>query len=333
MASSKKLSKDERTKLYRLRRMSPKLSIRGIARELGRDHSTVLRELKRSSQVIGKHDDYYTQAQKAQEATHQRRVAASKRKMRLKSETVRHYVDLHLREAQWSPEIIAGKLSIMGYKLSAEAIYQWIVIERPDLKSSLLIAGKSRRRRRTRKAPRRLQQPATPKRSIELYTQDGKDRASIGHIELDAMHGQQGGTVVQNKVDRKSRKMFLDFAQSMKSQSYADVCITRLANDIPDSVLKTILQDNGSEHADHARVDIALGVLSFFCHPYCASERGTVENRNKALRRFLPKGTNFDDIPQEFLEWIEDYFNNMPMKILKFKTPNQVWEAELLKAA
>ena len=94
-------------------------------------------------------------------------------------------------------------------------------------------------------------------------------------------------------------------------------------------MLKTILQDNGSEHADHARIDKELKVLSHFCHPYCASERGTVENRNKALRRFLPKGTEFDGIPDEYVQWIEDYFNNTPMKVLGFKTPNQVWSENL----
>jgi IS30 family transposase len=73
--------------------------------------------------------------------------------------------------------------------------------------------------------------------------------------------------------------------------------------------------------------------MTFFCHPYCASERGTVENRNRVLRRFLPKGTDLDDISEEFLEWVEDYFNNRPMKVLGFKTPNQVWEEELLLAA
>jgi IS30 family transposase len=52
------------------------------------------------------------------------------------------------------------------------------------------------------------------------------------------------------------------------------------------------------------------------------------------LRRFLPKGTDFDDISEEFLEWVEDYFNNRPMKVLGFKTLNQVWaEEELLLAA
>lgn len=329
----KKLSKEQRNQLYRLCRMSPKMSYRGMAREIGVSHSTVIRELKRNSPVIGRHDDYYTQAQKAQEATHQRRVTASKKKMRLKSETIRWYVEFHLKQAQWSPEIIAGKLTIMGYPISAEAIYQWINQERPDLKSSLLIAGKSRRRRRAVAASRVKPQAAAPKRSIDLYTAEAKERQNIGHFEIDAMHGKQGGTVVQNKIDRKSRKMFLDFAPSLEARPYADLCIARLKRDIPPGVLRTLLQDNGAEHSDHLRLELALGVIAFFCHPYCSSERGTVENRNRVLRRFLPKGTDFDDISEEFLRWVEDYFNNRPMKVLGFKTPNQVWEEELRMAA
>mgnify|MGYP006286827409 CR=1 FL=1 len=333
MSGGKKLTKERRILLYRLRRMSPKLSIREIAREAGVSHSTAIREFARSSKVYERHDDYYTQAQKAQEAAHQRRVAASKKKMRLKSESIQHYTELHLREAQWSPEIIAGKLTLLGYPISAEAIYQWINTERPDLKSCLLIAGRSRRRRRAHKGHRRRIQPAAPKRSIELYSVEGRTRSEIGHFELDAMHGRRGGLVVQNKVDRKSRKMFLDFASSLESKPYGDLCIERLSRDIPKGVLKSILQDNGAEHADHARIDRTLGVHSFFCHPQCASERGTVENRNKSLRRFLPKGENFDGIPNDYLEWVEDYFNNMPMKVLGFKTPNQVWNEEIRNVA
>lgn len=332
MSGGKKLAKEDRVKLYRLSRMSPKLSLRGIAREVGVSHSTVIRELRRSSKVFERHDDYYTQAQKAQEAAHQRRVAASKEKMRLKTEEIRWYAEFHLHHVQWSPETIAGKLTAMGYPISAEAIYQWINHERPDLKSSLLIAGKSRRRRRAVGVARPKPQAAAPKRSIDLYTTDAKERQTIGHFEIDAMHGKQGGSVVQNKIDRKSRKMFLDFAPTLQAQPYADLCIGRLKRDIPSGALKTLLQDNGAEHADHARLERSLNVITFFCHPYCASERGTVENRNKALRRFLPKGANFDDIAPEFLEWVEDYYNNKPMKVLGFKTPNQVWAEGLLAA-
>lgn len=323
-----KLGKEERRKVYRMRRLG--YSVRGIGRELGRHHTTILRELKRNRDTYASDADYYTQAEQAHEATKCRRSMASRR-MRLKSVEIRHYVELHLREAEWSPEIIGGKLGTIGQSISAEAIYQWINVERPELKRCLLIAGKSRRRRRTGKG-HRSPVAAASKRSIEEHPEDAKERTRIGHFEMDALCGRKGTSVIQNKVDRKSRKMWLDLCPTLESKPYADICIERL-KDIPEGVLQTLLMDNGTEHADHTRIDDLLNLASYFCHPYCSSERGTVENRNKALRRFLPKGEIFDDLPREFLDWVEDYFNNMPMKILGFKTPNQVWEENLKLAA
>ena len=322
-----KLKKEERARLFRMRRF--RYSARAIARELGRSHSTILRELKRNASAIDPQADYYTQAQKAHESAYRRRSAASKGKMRLKCPEIQNYVELHLKGAEWSPEIIAGRLGRLGYHISAEAIYQYINIERPDLKSSLLIAGKSRRRRRAGKRHRVRILPAATKRSIEVLPLAVKERTEIGHLELDALQGQRGGAAIQVKVDRCSRKLFLDSAPSLESEPYADLLIKRLLRDIPEGILKTILQDNGSEHADHHRIDQVLKVLSYFCHPYCASERGTVENRNKSLRRFFPKGADLSGIPAEFLEWVEDYFNNLPMKVLGFKTPNEVWAEKL----
>lgn len=326
---TKKLVKEERTLLHRMigltRQGTHSYSMRAIARELGRSPSTILRELKRNAAAVDKHADCYTRATQAQAASHERRSAASKRKMRLKNETIRHYVELHLREALWSPETIAGKLTLLGYAISYEAIYQWVNEERPDLKQYLLVSGKAQRRRRSGKRHRRLKQPAAPKRSIELLPEAAKARASIGHLELDAIVGRRGGAVIQSKIDRHSRKLFLDKALGLNSDDYADILIARMKRDVPLGVLQTILQDNGAEHAAHSRVDAELNVQSFFCHPYCASERGSVETSHRGPRRFLPKGSDFDGIPEDFIEWLEDQHNNRPMKVLGFKTPNQVW--------
>jgi IS30 family transposase len=303
--------------------------------ELGRSHTTILRELHRNGEALKEGVDYYQQAELAQAATHERRVLGSRRKMRLKSREIRHYVELHLVEAQWSVGAISGRLTTLGYPISHEAIYQWIHYERPELKSNLPVAGKFRRRRICGKKHRRAARPvaAAPKRSIEERSEEAEARRTIGHFEMDAMCGQKGGAAVQNKVDRKSRKMFLDLVGSLTSEEYATKCIERLGKAIRPGVLKTLTLDNGSEHAEHLRMEKELGALVHFCHPHCASERGTVENRNRALRRFLPKGACLNDLPHEYLEWIEDYFNNMPMKVLDFKTPNEVWREELAKVA
>lgn len=328
MKCKEKLRISERRNLYKMRRLG--FGIRSIAGELGRSPSTVSREFKRHGRVVDRSTDYIEQAHQAQAAWEARKSEASRRR-KLKSEEIRHYVELHLREARWTPKTIAGKLTMLGYPISAEAIYQFINIERPDLKSSLWVAGRSRRRRRAGRKKRSFKQPAAPKVSIELLPKESKDRTEIGHLELDAIIGRKGKSVLQNKVDRSSRKIFLDKVKSLHAEGYADVLINRMKRSVPDGVLKTFLEDNGSEHAEHPRVDETLGTNSYFCHPYCSSERGTVENRNGVVRRWLPKGTNFDDVSDEFIEWVEDYFNNMPMEVLNFKTPNQIWHQALEK--
>jgi len=330
MKSSKerpKLTRKERVTMYNLLKFG--CSKRRTAKIMGRSHATIIRECKRNP--VDPNADYIEKGHYAHELAHFRRIAAS-RKMRLKTPEIRHYVNLHLKEAHWSPEIIAGKLTQLGYKISAEAIYQYINEERPDLKCCLLIAGKSRKRRRAGKQNRRKKQPAAPKQSIETLPIEAKERHEIGHFELDAMHGKKGQTVIQNKIDRLSRKMFLDKSPTLEAKPYADLLIKRFQRDVPKGALKTILQDNGPEHAEHKQIDSELGCLSYFCHPYCASERGTVENRNGALRRFLPKGVDLETIPDDFIEWVEDYFNNMPMKVLNFRTPNEVWVEGLKNA-
>jgi IS30 family transposase len=328
MKSYKKLTKEERIRLFRMRRLG--YSAHATARALCRSHSTILRELKRNASAIEPHADYYTHAQRAQELAHKRRSTASRRKMRLKCGAIRWSVEFHLVQAHWSPATIAGRLSLQGLKISAEAIYQYINLEKPELKGSLLIAGKSRRRRRSGMRQRIRLLPAAPKRSIEALPTAAKERQELGHFELDALLGKRGGPAFQVKVDRCARKLFIDRVESLESESYADKLIWRLQRDVPRGVLKTILNDNGTEHAAHQRVDATLGVRSHFCHPYCASERGTVENRNKALRRFLTKGGDFSGLNQDFIEWVEDYFNNLPMAVLGFKTPNEVWKEKLV---
>jgi IS30 family transposase len=52
-------------------------------------------------------------------------------------------------------------------------------------------------------------------------------------------------------------------------------------------------------------------------------EKGTVENINGLIRRFFPKKTDFDLVSDAQLQYVEDWINNRPMKILNFKTPNE----------
>ena len=87
------------------------------------------------------------------------------------------------------------------------------------------------------------------------------------------------------------------------------------------SPIKSITYDNGKEFSKHEIINKILNTVSYFCKPYHSWEKGTVENINGIIRRFFPKGTDFDTISEEAIKRVEDWINNRPMKVLGFKTP------------
>jgi len=89
--------------------------------------------------------------------------------------------------------------------------------------------------------------------------------------------------------------------------------------------------DNGTESSCHLLVDEALGMLTYHADPYSSYQRGTNENRNGRIRRYLPKKTSFDGLTDEDLQAIVDEINDTPMKVLDWETPNEVWYRELGK--
>ena len=89
--------------------------------------------------------------------------------------------------------------------------------------------------------------------------------------------------------------------------------------------------DNGTEASLHMLVDEALGMLTYFADPYSSWKRGSNENRNGRIRRYLPRGTSFEDLTQDELDAIVGEINDTPMKLLGYKTPNEVWDEEMAK--
>lgn len=325
---SGKLRIEERQQIHRNKGLG--YSLRRIAKILGRAPSTILRELVRNAFSYDQEDDSHTKARKSQEVVTSRRSEASKRKMRLKSEEIQSFVEKKLKEG-WGVIAIAGRVALEfpGYSLSPEAIYQWLLTERPELRQYLPVAGKARNRRIPGKK-RRFRAPSAPKTSIEERPEEANQRTEIGHLEYDTIHSRRPGrSAVLTTVDRKSRKTFLDKLSSLGSEECSNVLIVRIEKEVPPEHRHSMTSDNGSENADFEKVDKALGTKSYFCHPHCAPERGTVENRNRFVRKFFPKGTDFGDIPDEYLKWLEDYINNYPLKCLGFKTPHEVWDEEL----
>lgn len=294
-------------------------SLRSIARMLGRNHTTISRELIRNAPPVrkGRYLSHKAHARAVQKKSH------AHQRGRLKSEEIRRYVELHLSQ-HWTPEQIAGRLplELKGATISHEAIYQYIYTERHDLVLSL---AKHHKKRQKRGHTHKHRKPHIPNRiSIENRPKFIEKRVQAGHWERDSLVSRASKACLDVKIERKSRYTMIDQIERRTAEAVRIAIITRL-KPLPKSLRRSLTYDNGTEHADHDIINKALGTRSYFCHPYSSWERGSNENMNGLIRRFLPKKTDLSKVSPALIKQIEFLLNNRPRKCLNFKTPSEVF--------
>ena len=96
--------------------------------------------------------------------------------------------------------------------------------------------------------------------------------------------------------------------------------------------IASVTADNGPENAEHEKIAVVLKALFFFYHPYHSWEKGTVENRNGVIRRYLPRTTDISTWSQAELDEIADEINNTPTKCLDFQTPNEAYSSGCIQS-
>ena len=85
--------------------------------------------------------------------------------------------------------------------------------------------------------------------------------------------------------------------------------------------LKTITTDNGSEFAAHELITKEIGVKIYFTEPYSAWQKGAIDNGNKLIRQYIPKGTSFKKYSDKDIRQIQHKLNRRPRERLKFNSP------------
>jgi IS30 family transposase len=321
------LSIEEREEIQVL--LAEGYSRRAIAERLGRNHSSIVRELQKSRSFITKR---YT-PRLAQERTHLMRQARGRR-TRLKNKRIRTYVEEKLR-LKWSPEQIAGRLprDHPRQHISHEAIYQYIYsrVEREgwgvkvrgeDLRPYL---RRSHKRRRRKNVPYPSKQGQIRNRtSIEQRPQYIEKRRQLGHWEGDSMVSKQSSAGLNSLVERAT-----GFTKLKKLGDGGAVAtttaVTQQLAPLPEHLRRTLTTDNGKENANHEVITAHLKMRWYFCHAYASHERGTNENTNGLVRDYFPKKTDFALIPDERIQDVEDLLNDRPRKRLKYKTPREVF--------
>lgn len=326
----KHLSIEEREKIQAM--IWQKKSIRAIARELGRSHTSLSREVKRHNSV--KPDTYIPRLAQIRA---KERTKSRGRKDRLKNETVRTYVKEKLK-MNWSPEQISGCIkSDTGHTISHEAIYQYVYAQvyrngwgelRPGAEDLRLYLRRKQRRRR-RKGMRRCQRVLKPKgTSIELRPKVVDERKRIGDWEGDTVESCNHRPGVNTLLERRTG-YFLVTKVKNKTSSATVIAIDSRMKTLPEKVKLTLTLDNGFENSDYQSIEEKTGLKTFFAHPYSSHERGANENANGLLREYFPKGTDFATISDEEISRVEYLLNTRPRKRLGWKTPLQMMSGAL----
>ena len=241
------------------------------------------------------------------------------------------YIEDKIKNERWSPDAVMGSIKETGLKfktsICTKTVYNYI-----DQGIFAGVSNKDLWVKKTKKKRnyRKIREVALNNRngkSISERPEQIEDRTEKGHWEIDLVVGKQGTKpVILTLVERVTRKSLYVIAQN-KTQEEVVRAIERArkrASGNFDDVFKTITADNGSEFLDSEAIKRASRCKEvYYAHPYSSWERGSNENGNRMLRRFVPKGTDIGKITEQELAKIELWINNYPRRILGYKAANQ----------
>lgn len=314
MHKRSKLTEEERDSIAVFRANGK--STREIGRLLNREHSTILRELRRNRFGEGYN------AIHAQHRAEERKSNAGKR-YPLKDKDTYAYVIEKLRQG-WSPEQIAGRLALEEKRkiICHETIYQFIY--KKALKEDRLWEYLPRKQKhRRKKYGRKAQRSRIPQRvSIHERPTEINSRLVLGHWEGDTIEGLGHKDGIHTEVERVSR--YLLAAKVTAITSEVTIAVQKeLFTHLPEALRQSTTLDNGKENHLHYELK-NLEMKTYFADPYSSWQRGTNENTNGLVRRYLPKKTAFTNLSKEELDDIVSEINNRPRKVLQYKKPIEV---------
>jgi len=333
--SGRYLSMAEREEIAVLR---GRVSVRQIARELGRAPSTISRELRRNATCGDRVRRYRATVAQSQADRRARRPKTAKL---VAQPALREYVQAKLEgDERWSPEQIARRLVVdfpddEGMRICHETIYQSLYVQgRGALRRELtacLRTGRALRKPRRRVDQRR--ERIKDKVMISDRPAEVADRAVPGHWEGDLIIGKDSGSAIGTLVERTTRfTMLLHLPGDHGAVTVREAIQATIAT-LPAALRQTLTWDQGIELAQHRQLTFDTDLAVYFCDPHSPWQRGTNENTNGLLRQYFPKGTDLSAHGPQALARVAAGLNGRPRKTLDWKTPAEALAALLSAAA
>lgn len=303
------------------------LSLRTIARQLGRSASTIGRELARNAQPTRQWSGPYD-GERAHRLAARRRQWDARFKLARQPDLATH-VRQHLAMGL-SPEQIAGRLARekAGMRISHESIYRFVyhrARQHDHLWSRLLPHAKPRRGRFPRRGGSLVN---LIKRRVPIAErpQIVAERSEPGHWEGDLMAFRRNRQAVLVLHERHSR-FSCAFRLPDKTAATAIARMIAAFSLLPKPLARSITFDNGGEFAQHYRLNDQLGMDTYFCDAHAPWQKGGVENAIGRLRRALPSPTDLNTLPDGAIDDILAAHNDQPRKVLAFQSPSELFQS------
>ena len=247
---------------------------------------------------------------------------------------LKEYVEKSIKEDKKSPEVIAENIKKMNFKtrMSARTIRNNIYAgDIYDIKPTDMIYKKEYKEKNKEKT---VCEKVPAEKSIEYRPEEANTREEYGHWEGDLVIGtKKRGSVLFTLTERKTREEIIVKIAGKRAEYVAqalDLIEKKYKKEFY-SKFKSITFDNGVEFRNWKSLEKSYDnrrkrarTQVYYAHPYRSGERGSNENANRLIRRFIPKGIDITPISEEFIQKIEDWINNYPRAMFKYKSTNEI---------
>jgi IS30 family transposase len=241
----------------------------------------------------------------------------------------------------YSPDVISAQLKAEPdlLNLSTKTIYNYIDAGLiPEVTTESLLE-KRRRRKAGRRATRKVKKKQPKRLSIDQRPEQVESREQPGHWEIDLVVGPTAGSnaAVLTLVERKNRYLICRKLQD-KSQESVRQALNSIEREYGPGrfrkLFRSITADNGSEFLDVEALEKSVfsnkkRTTFYYADPYCSWQRGTNENTNRILRRFIAKGKDIATFTRAAIRQFTEWINNYPRKILDYSSPAKLFEVFL----
>ena len=282
-----------------------------IARQIGVHKSTVSRELKRNR------NRFNLYGWKAADEKAQERRERTVRNRETSPSVLREAKKLLVTE-DWSPKQISGWLKRRGIQVSHERIYEMI---RDDDSGELRLHCRRRMKYRHHKKHKRPTKATNIPDRVSIHERPAEaDGSRFGDWEMDLILGKGQKSAILTLCERSRNYLIMERLPLGRKPDAVAETVTRLLWPYRKNVL-SITTDNGVEFCRHRTIAEALKTTVYFADSYASWQKGAIENTNKLIRQYIPKGTDFRELTDDFIHSVQLKLNRRPREKLNFSTP------------